>query len=97
MLAALASKTPTVSAAADEGKIMQLNSAGEVPQALVPPMSPLRLGERNSDPANPPEGEVVIWMSDGTGSGSDGDIMIKGTAGGVTRTNSIITWAEMGA
>lgn len=46
--------------------------------------------ERSSDPDDPPEGMTVIWMSDGTGSGDDGDIMAKVTAGGSTGTATIV-------
>jgi len=40
--------------------------------------------ELSADPANPVEGEYVLWMSDGTGTGNDGDILIKRTANSVT-------------
>jgi hypothetical protein len=42
----------------------------------------LMMLERSADPPQPAEGETVIWMSDGTGLGDDGDIMIGGQAGG---------------
>lgn len=45
----------------------------------------LMLLERSSDPPEPTEGYGVIWQSDGTGKGNDGDIMIAGQAGGVTK------------
>lgn len=44
----------------------------------------IRLLERTSDPAKPAEGNMIVWMSDGTGLGDDGDIIIASTAGGVT-------------
>lgn len=40
--------------------------------------------ERSTDPPKPAEGKSVIWQSDGTGLGDDGDVMIASTAGGVT-------------
>ena len=40
--------------------------------------------EKSADPTQPSEGEAVIWMSDGTGKGDDGDVLIASTAGGVT-------------
>ena len=40
--------------------------------------------ERSADPTKPGEGEFVVWMSDGTGLGDDGDVIIASTAGGVT-------------
>jgi hypothetical protein len=44
----------------------------------------LQLSERSSDPAQPAEGTSVVWMSDGTGKGDDGDILAASTAGGST-------------
>jgi hypothetical protein len=44
----------------------------------------IRLLERTSDPAKPTEGNCIVWMSDGTGLGDDGDVIISSTAGGVT-------------
>jgi len=44
----------------------------------------IRLLERTSDPAKPTEGNMIVWMSDGTGLGDDGDVIIASTAGGVT-------------
>ena len=53
----------------------------------------LLLKERSSDPSDPPEGESVRWMSDGTGSGDDGDIMMKITAGGVTKIITLVDFS----
>jgi hypothetical protein len=44
----------------------------------------IRLLERTSDPAKPAEGNMIAWLSDGTGLGDDGDVIISSTAGGVT-------------
>jgi len=54
---------------------------------------PLILSERAYDPDNPSEGNSVIWMSNGDGSGDDGDIMIKITAGGVTKTATLVDFS----
>jgi hypothetical protein len=43
------------------------------------------LNERDSDPDKPAEGKTHIWMSDGTGYGDDGDVIIAATAGGTTK------------
>ncbi len=51
--------------------------------------------ELSADPPDPPEGQCVLWQSDGTGSGADGDIMIKITAGGGTKTASFIVFATL--
>jgi len=53
----------------------------------------LTLGEKSSDPSDPSEGQSVLWMSDGTGTGDDGDIMIKITAGGVTKTATLVDFS----
>ena len=54
---------------------------------------PLILKERTYDPDNPAEGNSVIWMSNGHGSGDDGDIMIKITAGGATKTVTLVDFS----
>ena len=45
----------------------------------------LNLTEKSADPTQPTEGVCVLWMSDGTGKGDDGDVLIASTAGGVTK------------
>lgn len=48
----------------------------------------------SSDPGDPSAGESTLWMSDGTGSGSDGDILMKTTkADGTTKTINVTTFA----
>lgn len=88
----LASKTVSTSAAADEGKLIQLNSSGEIPEALIPEMSPLRLDALSADPADPADGSAVLWISDGTGTGDNGDLYVKITAG-TTKTIQIVDWS----
>jgi hypothetical protein len=51
--------------------------------------------ERSANPADPSEGCHVIWQSDGTGAGDDGDIMIKITAGGVTKIATLIDFSAI--
>lgn len=53
----------------------------------------LELNERNTDPSDPAEGKAVLWMSDGTGAGDDGDIMLKITAGSVTKTVTLVDFS----
>lgn len=52
-------------------------------------MSVLGIVERSSDPAEPVEGECVVWLSDGVGKGDDGDVLIASQAGGST------TWSTL--
>jgi hypothetical protein len=51
--------------------------------------------ELSADPADPAEGTHVIWQSDGTGAGDDGDIMMKITAGGVTKTTTLVDFSAI--
>lgn len=46
--------------------------------------------ELSADPADPDEGAAAVWLSDGTGSGDDGDVLVKVTAGGSTKTVPVI-------
>jgi len=45
--------------------------------------------ERSSDPVAPTEGQCIIWLSDGTGKGDDGDVMIASMAGGVANYGTL--------
>ncbi len=51
--------------------------------------------ELSSDPSDPAEGQSVTWQSDGTGSGDDGDIMMKITAGGTTKTTTLVDFSAI--
>ncbi|MBW1779321.1 MAG: hypothetical protein JRL30_01150 [Deltaproteobacteria bacterium] len=50
--------------------------------------------ERATDPAEPAEGEYVIWMSDGTGKGDDGDVLVASQAGGTTNYGTLFDHSE---
>lgn len=55
--------------------------------------------ELSADPSDPDEGATVLWQSDGTGTGSDGDVLAKVTAGATTKTYDafgtlMAVWAE---
>ena len=51
--------------------------------------------ERSADVADPPEGHYSIWLSDGTGAGDDGDLLVKITAGGVTKTATLVDYSAV--
>lgn len=51
--------------------------------------------EVSVDALNPPEGQHRIFQSDGTGTGDDGDIIIKITAGGVTKTTTLVDFSAI--
>jgi len=55
----------------------------------------LQIQEKSADPPDPAEGYCVIWMSDGTGTGDDGDIMVKIQAGGVVKTTTLIDFSAL--
>lgn len=63
--------------------------AGHLDGGVLSAGSWLELLERSADPTQPAEGETVIWMSDGTGKGDDGDVLIAGTAGGTTKWDTL--------
>ena len=46
-----------------------------------------------ADPSDPPSGESVMWMSDGTGAGDAGDIMMKINVGGTTKTITLVDYS----
>lgn len=46
----------------------------------------LTLRELSADPSDPDEGSFALWQSDGVGTGDDGDIYLKVTAGASTQT-----------
>ena len=77
----LASKTPSSKSSADEGKIVQLDSTGGIPPTYRETYTDLGLLEKSADPADPANGAATIWLSDGTGSGDDGDVLIKISTG----------------
>jgi hypothetical protein len=49
----------------------------------------IRLLQRIGDPPQPTEGNCVVWMSDGSGRGDAGDVLIAATVGGLT------TWTTL--
>jgi hypothetical protein len=56
---------------------------------------PFIIKELSNEPGDPEEGHAVIWMSDGTGIGDKGDIIIKITSEGVTRTATIVDYSQI--
>ncbi len=54
------------------------------------------LKARSSDPATPARGRAVIWLSDGTEAGDDGDIMVTITsAAGTTKTTTLVDFSAL--
>ena len=50
--------------------------------------------ERSSDPTEPVEGEYVIWMSNGSGKGDDGDVMIASNPDGTTKYGTLLNYSD---
>jgi hypothetical protein len=49
--------------------------------------------ELSSDPGEPDEGSAVLWMSDGTGKGDDGDVMIASNPNGTTKYGTLFDYS----
>lgn len=56
---------------------------------------PLIFKELSSEPRDPDEGHAVMWMSNGTGVGDKGDIMIKISVDGITKTATLVDYSEL--
>lgn len=51
---------------------------------------------QSADPSDPPTDSYVIWQSDGTGTGDDGDILIKITdSNGTTETGTLVDFSTL--
>lgn len=59
-------------------------------------LSFLELLDRSSDPADPASGQSRIWQSDGTGTGDDGDILVKITdSNGTVKTATLVDFSAV--
>lgn len=55
----------------------------------------ITLVDQATDPANPDAGNMVMWVSDGTGAGSAGDVMMKINVGGTTKTVALVDYSSV--
>jgi hypothetical protein len=78
---------------ADTGKSVTFGPDGSLSLAGIVTADALATTERAADPTDPAEGANIQWQSNGTGSGDDGDIMLKITAGGVTKTITLVDYS----
>jgi len=59
-------------------------------------VSTVSLDSQSSDPSDPSTGSAVMWMSDGTGTGADGDILMKITdSSGTTKTTTLVDFSTI--
>jgi hypothetical protein len=58
-------------------------------------LTDIEFAERSSDPTTPAEGNAIMWMSDGTGTGNDGDILIRIRAGGTVKTATLVDFGSL--
>lgn len=90
-----------INSSSGSGDLLVMDSSGKVGIGVSSPDTVLDINgaitsrELSADPSDPDEGAHVIWQSDGTGSGDDGDIMMKITAGGVTKTVTIVDFSTL--
>jgi len=49
----------------------------------------------SADPTDPDAGNSVQWVSDGTGSGDAGDVMMKINVAGVVKTTTLIDYSTL--
>jgi len=82
-----ATNTFNVNIAAGGGKTAIGHSA---PATTLDINGAMTIRKATAAPANPPEGAFVVWMSNGTGGGVNGDVMVKATSGGVTKTTTLV-------
>ena len=81
------------------GNVMTVAANGNVgigtsaPDTKLDVAGAITHAELSADPSDPDEGKTVMWTSDGTGTGDDGDVMMKITAGGVTKTVTLVDFS----
>lgn len=72
------------------------NTSKEIKRSAQIPTNYLRFNEKSSDPADPDSGTSIMWQSDGTGSGDDGDIMMKiSDSGGTVKTATVVDFSSV--
>jgi len=76
------------------GNQLYLKSDGNVGIGINAPATALEINgaltlDEMAEPTDPTDGKMVLWFSNGTGAGTDGDVLIKKTVGGVVTTNTI--------
>ncbi len=82
-------------------KGIKINSAGNVGIGTETPSEKLHIegaitqGNLSADPDDPDDGKTVQWVSDGTGAGDPGDVMMKINVGGTVKTITLVDYSEV--
>lgn len=76
--------TPTTDCIAADGDIFANSGLRIGDTTTAPDDNTIEIEERSSDPGDPAEGNGILWLSDGTGQGGDGDLVWSRTFDGST-------------
>ena len=74
----------STAAAAVDGDVYITSGLRIGDATTAPEDNTIEIEERNSTPGDPAEGNGILWLSDGTTVGNDGDLILTRTAGAVT-------------
>jgi hypothetical protein len=70
--------------------------AGANETVTFPAVGGLGVKASSAEPEDPADGNMSIWLSDGTGgAGDEGDVMVKITVGGVTKTATLVDFSAI--
>ena len=76
-----------------DGAVVIMAGANET--LSFPAVGGIGIRASTAEPGDPADGNMSIWLSDGTGSGDEGDVMVKITVGGVTKTATLIDFSAI--
>ena len=76
-----------------DGAVVIMAGANET--LSFPAVGGIGVRASTAEPADPADGNMSIWLSDGTGLGDEGDVMVKITVGGVTKTATLIDFSAI--
>lgn len=77
----------------EEGAVVIRSGVSDV--VTFPAAGGLNIRKSAAEPADPAEGNMALWLSDGEGAGDEGDVMVKITIGGVTKTATLVDFSVL--